>query len=55
MKIGWVLVGLLAATPITAQGLSKSKSGTAKVLKRPNSSPCRIGTSLNVAQQSARR
>ncbi len=34
MKIGWVLVSLLAATPITAQGLSKSKNSTANVLKK---------------------
>ncbi len=34
MKIGWVLVSLLAATPITAQGLSKSKNSSANVLKK---------------------
>jgi|GEM_PF-443777 len=32
MKIGWVLVSLLAATPISAQGLSKSKNSAANVL-----------------------
>lgn len=34
MKIGWVLVSLLAATPISAQGLSKSKNSTANVLEK---------------------
>jgi len=34
MKIGWELVGQFAATPITAQGLSKSRNSAAKILEK---------------------